>query len=73
MRDAVQVEKTVLTPDLLEILEMVADGKRYSDIAQMKGGSAHMVKQKGSRAVNALNAESLPHAIAMAFREGLLK
>jgi DNA-binding CsgD family transcriptional regulator len=65
--------KLVLPPDLAEILELIADGKRYADIAVIKGGSADVVKAKGGRLVELLNAESLPHAVAIAFREGLLQ
>lgn len=73
MKDAAQIERHRLTPVQREILELVADGKRYGDIAIIRGGSADSLKQQGSKLISALDAETLAHAVAIAFREGLLQ
>lgn len=56
-----------------EILDFLADGKRYADITFLTGMKRDYVKNLGHQVIDKLNAESMPHAIAIAFREGLLQ
>lgn len=55
-----------------ELLELIADGKRYEDAALLTGLSVDAMKKRGKHLMDALDAETLAHAVAIAFRHGLL-
>lgn len=62
-----------LNHSLRETLELLADGKHYVDIALLCNISIEGVKSRAKRLMDALDAETLEHAIAIAFRHGLLQ
>jgi hypothetical protein len=62
-----------LNRPMREMLELLADGKRYEDMAQLSGLSVDAMKSRGKRLMDALDAETLAHAVAIGFRYGLLQ
>lgn len=61
-----------LTQRERQCLAWVSDGKTMQDIAQLLGVSSRGVKFHLDNARRNLAALTLPHAVALAFRQGLL-
>jgi DNA-binding NarL/FixJ family response regulator len=61
-----------VTPQKLEILPAVADGKNYSDIASSRGTTEQVVKNQMVRILRELEAENRVTAVATAIRRGLI-
>jgi DNA-binding NarL/FixJ family response regulator len=62
-----------ITPEQLSILQLLADGNRYLDIARSTGRSEQVIKNKMHRLLQDLGSDNSRHAIAQAFRAGLLR
>jgi DNA-binding NarL/FixJ family response regulator len=62
-----------LTPDQISILQLLADGDRYRDVALAIGKTEGTVKNVMHRLLQEIGADNSRHAIAQAFRAGLLK
>jgi DNA-binding NarL/FixJ family response regulator len=61
-----------VTPQKLEILQAVADGKNYRDIASSRGTTEQVVKNQMVRILRELRAENRVTAVATAIRQGLI-
>jgi len=61
-----------LTQRERQCLAWISDGKTMQDIAQLLGVSSRGVKFHLDNARRNLAALTLPHAVALAFRQGLL-
>lgn len=76
MRRATQngvVVSSTLTPRELEILELLAEGLRQSDIAERLVISPKTVGTHVGRILAKLGVRSRVHAVAVAYRDGLLE
>ena len=62
-----------LTAQQTEILQKLADGDRYADVALAIGKTEGTVKNVMHRMLQELGADNSRHAIAQAFRAGLLR
>jgi DNA-binding NarL/FixJ family response regulator len=56
-----------------EILQKLADGDRYADVALATGRSEGTIKNIMHQMLQELGADNSRHAIAQAFRAGLLR
>lgn len=61
-----------LTPGELLVLTRIADGRTHESIARELGVSRRRVTQVGTAAYVKLGARNAPHAVAIAYRTGLL-
>lgn len=66
-------EEILLTQRQRQCLTWTSDGKTMCDIADLLGVSQRNVKFHLDRARASLAASTLPHAVALAFRRGLLE
>jgi DNA-binding NarL/FixJ family response regulator len=64
---------SALTPEQIAILQLLADGDKYSDIALAIGTSEQQIKNRVHLLLQELGADNSRHAIAQAFRAGLLR
>jgi DNA-binding NarL/FixJ family response regulator len=62
-----------LTTTEIETLQAVADGDRSADVAARKGIAVASVKNTIWRVCQKLGADSRTHAVAVAFRAGIIK
>jgi DNA-binding CsgD family transcriptional regulator len=62
-----------VTPQKLEILKAVADGKNYRDIASIRGTTEQVVKNQMVRILRELQAENRVTAVATAIRPPVLE
>jgi DNA-binding CsgD family transcriptional regulator len=61
-----------LTPREAEVLELVAGGLPTPELARALGISPHSVESHVRKAMDKLGAANRAHAVALAFRQGLL-
>jgi DNA-binding CsgD family transcriptional regulator len=61
-----------LTPRQLDCLRLAADGLRHDDIAGRLHISPRVVRKDLSAAIHELHARSTTHAVAIAYRRGIL-
>lgn len=61
-----------LTPRQLEVLELLADGLRYCEVAERLSISARQVQRHAAQAVERTGAVNLYHLAAMAVDGGVI-
>ena len=61
-----------LSPDQLRVLVLLAEGHSHQSIARRINASLPAVRMRLSRAYQVLGARNGPHAVAIAYRAGLL-
>lgn len=61
-----------LSPAEIEILQMKADGATHAFIATHRGSSESTIRTQCDAILKKLGADNLYHAIALAFRRGIL-
>lgn len=61
-----------LTARQVKVLAMLADGKTAADIARSMFVSERTVKHDIDKACNSLDAKNRTHAVALAFKSGIL-
>ena len=66
-------ERIDLTPRELEVLELFAEGHSTREIALMLWVSEETVKSHVKKVLDRLGARTRAHAVALAFRAGILK
>ena len=69
----VEQQESVLTQRERQCLGWISDGKTMRDVAQLLGIKSRGVKFHLDNARQNLAASTLPHAVALAFRQGLLR
>lgn len=62
----------MLSPRQREVLSLIADGARVKQAADQLGIAYRTAKQHSEAAVRALDARSVPNAVAIAMRRGLI-
>ncbi|MFJ7963171.1 response regulator transcription factor [Streptomyces sp. NPDC096324] len=62
-----------LTARELQILKAIADGSRYAQIAAQLQLAFSSVKNYAQSAITKLGAKSLPHAVNLAWEQGLIR
>lgn len=67
-----EISRDVLSPRLVAVLHLIADGRTTDEIARMLELSPHTVKNYVERILDRLNARDRVQAVAIALREGIL-
>ncbi|HEX3778582.1 MAG TPA: LuxR C-terminal-related transcriptional regulator [Pseudonocardiaceae bacterium] len=67
-----QVHRTGLAASDVRILQLIADGHRYSEIGRLVHLSASAVGKHARAITERLGGRNLTHAVAIAYRCGLL-
>ena len=57
----------------VQILQLIADGKRYKEIAEITGTSHSTVKNTIHKCTKQFEAHTVPQMIAIAIRQGIIK
>ena len=73
MNRTVRYDRVQLSQIDVRILELAADGLTYRDIAPEVGRTENAVKTRVKRLLDRLGADSMPQAIAMSFRRGIIR
>jgi DNA-binding NarL/FixJ family response regulator len=61
-----------MPPSYIDILQKVADGLRYADIAAERGTTMQTVKNQAQKILELLGADTISQAVAMGLRRGLI-
>lgn len=64
---------TNLTNREVQILEMLANGLQYKDIAETLGNTANAVKKAAHETCYKLGADNRTHAVALAIRRKIIE
>ncbi len=67
-----QPHRAALTPRMLEVLQLTADGCSSADIAESWEVSNGYVRKLKMWVLDELGADNMNHAVALGFRRGLI-
>ena len=67
-----ETDRDPLSPRLVDVLHLIADGRTTDEIARILELSPHTVKNYVERILDRLNARDRVQAVAIALRQGIL-